>query len=86
MQAATSGTLSTTDERMPMAPAMVNTSWTFLSSQSAMSVSTPPVCNAPTAIRMPRKKRIVGMSMCLRTLDTRGWIDSSMLRMLRLRS
>ena len=80
MQAATSGTLSMTDERMPITPVMVKTSCTSRSSQSATSVSTPALCRAATDIRMPRKKRIVGMSICLRIFETRFWIDSSMLR------
>ena len=81
MQAATSGTLSITDDSMPMTPAMVNTSCTCLSSQFATSVSTPAVCSAATDIRIPRKKRIVGMSICLSTFVTRHLIDSSMPRL-----
>ena len=81
IHAATSGTLSITDESTPMTPAIVKTSCTCLSSQLATSVSTPALCSAATDIRMPRKKRIVGMSICLSTFETRHLIDSSMPRL-----
>ena len=82
IDAATSGTLSMTDESRPMMPVMVKTSWMFLSRNWATSVRMPALCSADTDIRMPRKKRMVGMSMCLSTFDTRFLMDSSMPRFL----
>ena len=79
MQAATSGTLSTIDERMPMRPLIRYTLWNVSLSHAASSRSMPACPRAPTDIRMPRKKSIVDMSMLRTTCEILPSILSSRL-------
>ena len=71
----------TTDERIPTAVAIENASWTCVSRKCAASESTPAYCRPDTAISIPRKKSMVGISICFTTLATRFLIDSSMPRL-----
>ena len=62
-----------------MMEVMVNTSWILLSRRWAVWLRMPAVCSPATDISMPRKKRMVGMSIFFTICDTRCLASSRML-------
>ena len=71
IHADTSGTLSTIDDNAPMMVVISTGSWILVFMPCASSDRIPTCDSADTAIRMPRKNRIVGMSMVCSADDTR---------------
>ena len=70
--AATSATLSTPEDNKPITKAIIYGSCTCLSKKLDMSPNCPEVSRAPTAINIPKKKKIVVMSILGSNWDIRN--------------